>query len=80
MHFNVENCQYEVLEVKDLVFTFDFIHEHLLKAKDDTFEDKYNETELRTIGWPVALSDDQSNRSFAMLRPVKQQYAGPQGF
>ena len=35
VHFDVENCQYEVLEVRDVVYTYDFIHEHLVTLKED---------------------------------------------
>ena len=31
IHFDIDNCQYEVLEIKDLLYTHDFIKENLLE-------------------------------------------------
>ena len=58
IQFDLENCQYEVLEVKDSLFIHDFSREHLLVEDGDQIKDRYSEAELRTIGWPVALAGE----------------------
>ena len=63
--------------MKDSVFVHDFSKENLLVEDGDQIKDRYNEQELRMIGWPVALSGEFSDKPFAMLRPVKNlQFAG----
>ena len=72
----MDNCQYEVLELKDLVFVHDFCKQHLLvedSSSNEICKDKYNEQEMRTIGWPVSMlgNDEFKGLPFAMLRPIK---------
>ena len=72
MHFDLDSSQYEILEVKDSVFAHDFCKEHLLvEDEDGKIKDRYSESELRTLGWPVAVSGEFQDMPFAMLRPIK---------
>ena len=44
--FEIDSCQYEVLEVKDPLFVHDFCKEHLLVVEgdeDQQIKDKYSE-------------------------------------
>lgn len=82
INFDLENCQYEVLELKDLVFVHDFCMKNLIVNDEsrNCLKDKFSEQELRTIGWPVSMmsnkeflmTDPQLHQMpFAMLRPVR---------
>ena len=74
MHFDLDSSQYEFLEVKDSVFAHDFCKEHLLvEDEEGKIKDRYSESELRTLGWPVAVSGEFQDMPFAMLRPIKNQ-------
>ena len=72
IQFDTENCQYEVLEIRDIAFTHHFCKEHLLKpgAEEGSIEDRYNKSELRNLGWPVALQGEFRDRPLALLRPL----------
>lgn len=69
--FDLESCQYEVLEVQDYLYVHNFCKEHLLVVEEGQIKDKYTESEIRTLGWPVALAGDYAEQPFAMLRPIK---------
>ena len=56
IHFDMENCQYEVLEIVDLVFVHDFSKENLLVESGESIKDRFTESELKTVGWPVSLA------------------------
>ena len=44
--FDINNCQYESVEVRDFLFTHDFCKEHLLmpdKHTEDRFVERYSD-------------------------------------
>ena len=58
IQFDLESCQYEVLEVQDHLYVHNFCKEHLLVEEEGQIKDKFSEAEVRTLGWPVALAGD----------------------
>jgi hypothetical protein len=52
VEYDVSSCKYETLEIRDPLFTFDFINAHL-KIQADTFEHKFTDKKLRNLGWLV---------------------------
>jgi len=74
IHFELGNCQYESLEMRDPLFVYDFIQSNLLTQESK--QDRYSDKELHTVGWPVSTEGEFIDQPFALLKPSKRQVQG----
>ena len=71
VEYDLTFCKYEQLEIRDALFTFDFISKHLNKVQppDDTFQHKFSERKMKNLGWLVCVDGEHKNMPFALLKP-----------
>jgi hypothetical protein len=56
------------MEVRDPLFTFDFIIKHL-GSNNDGFQHQYSEKKLKNLGWLVHADGEHKSEAFAILKP-----------
>jgi hypothetical protein len=85
IHFDLTNCQYEQVEVRDQLFIYDFCVKYMLKEEaekaeehdEGTSAERYSEKELETVGWLVSIDGEFKEHPFGFLRPVRNQVQQP---
>jgi len=81
IHFDLTNCQYEQVEVRDQLFIYDFCVKYMFKEEAEKAEEhdegasaeRYSEKELETVGWLVSIDGEFKEHPFGFLRPVRNQ-------